>query len=342
MNDFEPAPEAPAHSSAVSKVRRPWRNLLLFAVTLVSVFVIGAFGSGRFGTHESMGGAYWYALTHPVHTVELGWTFAVPLMAILLTHEFGHYVAARLHGVPASLPFFIPMPLPPFGTMGAVISMPERIKSRNALLDIGAAGPLAGLCVAIPVLVIGLAQSQVKPLTGGGLMEGQCLLYFGLKRLMLGAIPDGYDVYLTQTAFAGWTGLFITMLNLLPILQLDGGHIAYALFEGRFARLSRTLHALLPIAFVYNFVTFGSFEPGIVWIVWFVLLSGLRRLGGGVEHPPTDPGTLTGKRRLVAVVCLLLFALLYMPTPLRELPERIETLYTPNLRASASATTLGT
>jgi membrane-associated protease RseP (regulator of RpoE activity) len=215
------------------------------------------------------------------------------------------------------------MPFPPFGTMGAVISMPERIKSRNALLDIGAAGPLAGLIVAIPVLCIGLGQSEVKPMTGGGLMEGQCLLYLALKRLVLGPIADGHDVYLSATAFAGWTGLFITMLNLLPILQLDGGHIAYALFEKRFTLLSRTLHAFLIVAFAYNYLTFDSIEPGLVWIVWFTLLAGLRRLGGGHEHPPTDDGELTGARRSIAVLCLVLFAVLYMPTPLRQLPLRV-------------------
>jgi membrane-associated protease RseP (regulator of RpoE activity) len=227
--------------------------------------------------------------------------------------------------VPATLPFFIPMPVPPFGTMGAVISMPERIKSRNALLDIGAAGPLAGMIVAVPVLIVGLMQSEVRELTGGGFMEGQCLLYFGLKRLVLGPIPDGYDVFLSPTAFAGWTGLFITMLNMLPILQLDGGHISYALLERRFATLSRLLHGMLLVAFAYNYLAFGSIEPGLVWIVWFALLLVLRRAGGGLEHPPTDPGTLSIGRRAIAVGCLVLFALLYMPTPLRQLPLHAET-----------------
>ncbi len=154
-----------------------------------------------------------------------GWRFAVPLLAILVTHELGHYVLARRHRVPASLPMFVPFPNQ-LGTMGAVISM-HPIGSRNALVDIGAAGPLAGLLLAIPITAVGLALSPVEPLTPGGLPRRP--LYSFLKRVVCGPIPHGYDVQLHPVAFAGWTGLFMTMLNLLPVGQLDGGHITYAL-----------------------------------------------------------------------------------------------------------------
>ncbi len=216
------APAAPDAAAAPHTLRWKW-NLALFVVTVASVGVTG------------------------------GATFATALLAILLTHEFGHYFAARWHGVPASLPYFIPLPLlSPFGTMGAVISMPERIRSRNALLDIGASGPLAGLAVALPVLVFGLLESPIRPISGEGLQEGQSLLYLLIKRVVLGPIPAGHDVFLTPLAFAGWSGLFVTALNLIPIGQLDGGHVLYALLGPRANRVARALHWGLLIAFAAN------------------------------------------------------------------------------------------
>jgi membrane-associated protease RseP (regulator of RpoE activity) len=308
------APEPPAAPaslppSPLGPIR--WRlPALLFLATLLSVFLSGA-EQQLLGSDAEFG---WLAL---LRALPRGWTLAIPLLAILVTHELGHYVAARIHRVPASLPYFIPLPLvSPFGTMGAVISMRERIRSRNALLDIGAAGPLAGMAVAIPVLVIGLAHSEVKPLTDHGWMEGQCLLYLLLKRLVLGPIPAGYDVFLTPTAFAGWAGLLVTALNLLPIGQLDGGHVAYALLGDRQHRVAVALHWALLAVFAYNLWAFRELAPGMVWAVWFALLYVLRRVSGG-NHPPTEPGPLSPGRRVVAVVCLLLFVVLFMPTPMR-------------------------
>jgi membrane-associated protease RseP (regulator of RpoE activity) len=288
---------------------------------VVSVFATGgALSGGRFDSVAEFS-----------RTLRIGWTFAVPLLAILLVHEFGHYIAARIHRVDASLPYFLPLPLlSPFGTMGAIIAMRGRIRSRNALLDIGASGPLAGLVVAIPVLLLGLSLSQVgRAPTEHYQQEGQSILYLALKRLILGPIPDGYDVNLHPTAFAGWAGLFLTMLNLLPWGQLDGGHVAYALFgakQDRFARVFRA--ALLPL-FVYNAIAFilpvakGQSSQGylqasidsIFWLLWFVVLGVIGRFSGGAAHPPTEPGTLSPVRRVVAVVTLVLFFLLFMPTP---------------------------
>lgn len=290
---------------------RPRVHLALFVATLVSLFVAGALQVYPKGEPFSLAGLI-------VH-LPSGWTFAVPMMTILLCHEFGHYFAARAHRVPASLPYFIPLPfLSPFGTMGAVISMPDRIRSRNALMDIGASGPLAGLAVALPVLAFGLSRSPVIE-TSGGWVEGQSLLYLALKRVVLGPIPDGHDVLLNPTAFAGWAGLFVTVLNLLPIGQLDGGHIGYALFGPRQNRIAKVLHGALPLAFVYNVVRFRSIEPGLIWLVWFVLLALLTRATGG-NHPPTESPdeVLTPARRFIGLVCLTLFVLLFMPTPLRN------------------------
>ncbi len=310
----EDRPVSDPPSDTAGGLPKGWpKHLLLFLATLFSVFLIGALNVVPLPeTIDELG-----LLLHGLRNIHHGWSFAVPLLAILVTHEFGHYFAARYHGVPASLPYFIPLPLPPFGTMGAVIAMRGRIRSRNALLDIGAAGPLAGMVVAIPVLVIGLLQSEVKPVSGAGMLEGQCLLYSAIKVLVVGPIPAGHDVFLTATAFAGWAGLLVTMLNLIPVGQLDGGHIAYALFGSRQNRLALVLHGSLLGVFAYNLVAFNDVAPGLVWLVWFVLLLLLRR-ASGVNHPPTEPGQLSPRRRWVAAACLLLFAVLFMPTPLRQ------------------------
>jgi membrane-associated protease RseP (regulator of RpoE activity) len=294
-----------------------WRvPLLLFVATVGSVLYTGAI----LGRHSG----------EPLRLLS-GVSFTVALMSILLTHEFAHFLFARHHGVNASLPFFIPMPkFSPFGTMGAVILMRDRIKSKNALLDIGASGPLAGMIVALPVLLYGLSISKVQPVTPGGLQEGQSLLYLLLKRVVLGPIPEGSDVELHPVAFAGWVGLFVTMLNLLPVAQLDGGHIAYALFGRRQDTYSRIVRfSLLGLA-LFNFgsrvfpvlrgVPYATVEENAImssamWAVWFVLLSLLERFSGG-SHPPTEPGTLSPVRRVVAIGSLVLFVLLFMPTPI--------------------------
>lgn len=309
-------PETPADVT-----RRPARSTLpivLFVLTCASVLLTGAAMVVR-GT--------------PQTAAELmsGWVYAVPLMAILTCHELGHYVAARMHRVPASLPFFLPLPLiSPFGTLGAVIGMPERIRSRNALLDIGAAGPIAGMIVALPVLVYGLGLSPVEPQsTSGYLQEGQSLLYWSLKRLVKGPIPDGHDVVLHPTAVAGWVGLLVTMLNLIPWGQLDGGHIAFALLGPAQNRIARGVRYAVLVCFLYNLTTFvgpvlrgesampmsEAIGNSFTWLVWFVLLSVLGRFMGQ-EHPPFEPGELSPARRRVAIGCLGLFVLLFMPTPL--------------------------
>lgn len=269
--------------------------------------------------------------TFQLSHLTLGASFAASLMGILLAHEFGHYFAARIRRVPASLPYFLPMPFSPFGTWGAIIAMPSRITSRRALLEIGAAGPLAGMVVAIPVLIAGLKMSEVKPLEPNALLEGQCLLYLLIKRLVVGPIPPGQDVFLHPVAFAGWAGLFVTMINLLPHGQLDGGHIAYALLGPRQNKIGGWVRwATIPF-FLYNLGSqlltllakgfskdawMMAFSNSMFWLVWFGILTGMRRFGGP-DHPPTDPGESLGTTRsAIAVFCLVLFVLLFMPSPM--------------------------
>lgn len=275
-----------------------------------------------------------------------GLSFSVPLLLILLFHEYGHYIAARLHKVPASLPYFIPLPpgIGLFGTMGAVIKMPGSPTDRRKLIDIGASGPLAGLFVAIPVLLYGLSKSQVLPMSPTGMQEGNSLLYLGLKFITTGRwLPDGtYDVNLHPTAFAGWAGLLVTMLNLLPFGQLDGGHIMVARFGNGYSKIAAKLHRLLLIlaggVFVFTYVLVsraaglgrgpvagGEPLPAYVvalqacmpWLLWFAMVRILRRLGGGEEHPPVDDKELGWGRRILFVVVVVAFVAIFMPIPLR-------------------------
>jgi membrane-associated protease RseP (regulator of RpoE activity) len=290
-------------------------SVALFALTFVSTTYVGA-----------QDGPSWWS----------GLAYSVPLMSILLCHELGHYVAARIHRVPASPPFFVPMPFPPLGTMGAVILMRGRIARRNALLDIGAAGPLAGMAVALPVLIYGIATSTVGPLPEhqGYLIEGRSLLYLLLLRVLKGPIPEGHDILLSPTAFAGWAGLLVTMINLIPAVQLDGGHVAYALFGERQERYSRGIRAaLLPVAVCVSLayglpayfggargeLLLNGFAPGVHWLLWWFLLRLMTRRGRR-EHPRTDAGELSPGRRAIAWATLALFVALFMPAWLRQVP----------------------
>ncbi|MBN2573179.1 MAG: site-2 protease family protein [Deltaproteobacteria bacterium] len=303
----------------------PTLHIGLFLTTLLTTTVQGAL------MHPSSPDAF--ALAD-------GLSFSIPLMAILLCHEMGHYIAARIHRVPASLPYFVPLPpgIGLFGTMGAVI-LQSSTSDRRKLIDIGAAGPLAGLVVTIPVLAYGLYLSPVGP-SAGGLQEGNSLLYAVLKRLVCGMwLPDrGIDVDLHPIAFAGWAGLFVTMLNLIPVSQLDGGHVAIAFFGNAYGRVSETLRRLLlPLAVVVTIVVYvtttrdlartglsGHMSPwaiaipaGMQWLVWYVMLGLLRRLCGGIDHPPVDDRPLPQSRAYLFAAVVMSFILIFMPVPLR-------------------------
>jgi membrane-associated protease RseP (regulator of RpoE activity) len=325
-----PAPRAPAVSADpppdASAPRFRWSiNLVLFLATAASVWYAGWLQAAGDEVHGSAAQAQAAA-------------FAVPLLAILVAHEFGHYIAARLHEVPASLPYFIPFPVPglsPFGTLGAVILMPGRIRSSRALLDIGAAGPLSGMAVAIPTMLVGLSKSKVIEKSATDyVQEGQSLLYMALKWISLGPLGSNQDVLLHPTAFAAWFGFFITFLNLVPFAQFDGGHVAYALFGRLHHAMARWVLYLPVVMMLVNLWLHGlpviieALRPGhgpvhwtrmtsalSFWVTAWILLLVMKRVSGP-EHPPVDDTELGRGRRIVAWATLVLFVLLFMPAPL--------------------------
>ena len=295
-----------------------WRmNLWLFLATVVSVFVTWIAGS---------------PITHD--TLIEGAQYAGALLTILLAHEFGHYVATRIHKVDASLPYFIPMPiLSPFGTMGAVIRMRSVIPTRKALLDIGASGPLAGLAFAIPIYLWGIAHSKVIPTgsTGDGAQLGESLLTRLLDKVAtIPDTPSGTTMLLSPIAFAAWSGMFVTMINLLPIGQLDGGHVAYALFGPRQNRIAPFVHRAV---LTFFFVSLASYvardvraglgishlgthvQNSLFWLVWFEMLAVLSALSQVKDDRDSHDGatterTLTVRQRITAVVGLIAIAML--------------------------------
>ncbi len=280
----------------------PLVNLVLFLLTLVTTTMAGAMHAGvdPFSDPWSM---------------SAGLPFSVPLMTILLCHELGHYTAALRHGVPTTLPYFLPGPPFLVGTFGAFIRMRGMPRSRRALFDVGAAGPWAGLLVAIPTVVLGLLWSEVQPLTkgaGGGLALGNSLLFDGLSRAVLHTDPDSATILLHPVALAGWFGIFVTFLNLLPIGQLDGGHVVYALFGRRHRAIARLfLVVVLGLGFL-------GWEG---WFLWALMLAFVLK----VDHPPTmDAETpLDPARKIAAWATIGVFALTFMPVPITVVQPQV-------------------
>ncbi len=236
-----------------------------------------------------------------------GIPFSFSLLAILLSHEMGHFITSRRYRVDVTLPYFIPAP-PIFGTFGAVIKMKSAIRQKAVLLDIGSAGPLAGVTVAIPLVVVGLLNSHLVPISGAGgdyLIFGDSLLFKFLSFLVFGKIPEGYDIMLSPIAFAGWAGFLVTALNLMPMGQLDGGHISYALFGRGHRYISRAFVGVLIVLGVVYYVG---------WLLWAVLV-----LIIGVDHPPVydDELKLDTRRMIIGWFCFFLFIVTFIPIPVK-------------------------
>ncbi len=307
----------------------PWINLALFVVTLVSTLFVGAIYGADVEMDPNTGflALMWHVFTTPALLVK-GLPFALTLLSILTAHEFGHYFAARYHNVAVTLPYFIPMPFG-FGTMGAFIRLKEPVPDRRKLFDIGVAGPLAGLVLAVPLLFYGLSTSTVRipESTAGLMLEGNNLLYYFAKLWTFGqALPNpvtGMDVMMNDITFAAWIGLLVTALNLLPLGQLDGGHTVFALF-GKGARVINwtALGGML----LLGIAGLGEVQariPGLEnvgwagWFVWLVLIN----LLGGPFHPPAldDVTELDTRRRWLGYAMIAIFVLIFIPVPLREL-----------------------
>lgn len=314
---------------------RVWINVVVFIATVLSVLFTGAtFANVNF---YNLGTAT-PNVTSVAGILQMaagGIPFTVALLAILLSHEFGHYLAARHHKTSVTLPYFIPFPTL-LGTLGAFIQMKEPPKNRKILLDIGLAGPLAGFVVAVPILVAGIFLSHVSPLpaspggTAGMLMEGNSLLYLAAKFVVKGQIlpaPGTYagvspilywlkyfflgqpfpfggrDIMIHPLAWAGWAGLLVTALNLMPAGQLDGGHLVYGLFGKRMSRLWMVI-VLILIGF------------GFVWAGWWIWAALIFFLGRRYAEPLDEITTLDPGRRALAVLGLVIFVLTISPVPL--------------------------
>ena len=273
------------------ETERPWIHLLLFGATILTTLFVGALQQGV------------DPLSHPAHLLA-GLPFSLSLLSILGVHELGHYFTARHYGVKVTLPYFIPAPVG-LGTFGAFIKMKSPVIDRKVLFDVGIAGPLAGLCLAIPVLILGLKLSQIVPTPDriGVVSLGSPLLFTFILEMTLGQIPEGMDVLLHPVAFAGWIGFFVTALNLLPLGQLDGGHITYALLGKRSERVAMITALLLVLLGIYSW-------PG--WLFWAFLSFLL-----GFKHPPlmNDVTPLDRGRYLLGLGAFLLLLTLITPSP---------------------------
>ena len=305
------------------KERKPgriWINAILFLVTLFSVLYIGA-GNALLDAGIVIDPESKDALTMPLTHLHWGIPFAGTLLGILLAHELSHYFVARRYGSPVSLPYFIPMPLGLIGTMGAVIVQRAPMRNRKALFDIGIAGPLGGLIVAIPLLILGLTLSSAgppqPPMEGVTVFqEGNSLLYMGLKYLVFGRIlpSNGEDVWLHSVAFAAWAGLLVTMINLIPVGQLDGGHVSYALLGRRAWTLGYVAIAAM-VGWGGWLVASGN-EAGGFWMTWGFLNLMINRR----HPPPLDDATKLGWPRIAwGLLTVVIFILLFMPAPLRQI-----------------------
>ena len=309
-----------------------WVNILLFILTILSVMFTGAQFSATDVTNP-----FQLPLMDFLRYFLGGWPFTVSLLGILLAHELGHYFVGRARGEKVTLPYFIPFPLSVFGTMGAFISMKKIPKNKKHLMDIGIAGPLIGLLVAVPVLFIGLSLSTVGPveldLPEGYVhfLEGNSIFYLMAKYITFGKLlpqPASYgdlspvlywlryfftgspaplggiDVQIHPVAWAGWAGLFVTAINLIPAGQLDGGHILYTLLGKEKAK------RIFPIVLV-ALVIMGFFWSG--WWLWAFLIF---FIGRRYAEPLDQITPIDLKRKILGILALIVFVFLFSPVPL--------------------------
>jgi membrane-associated protease RseP (regulator of RpoE activity) len=276
---------------------------MLFLVTVVSTMHMGSLHYAGFATD--------FVQDAPSTSFLHGAWYSFTILAILGTHEMGHYLACRYYGIDTSLPYFIPAP--PFiltGTLGAVIRIRERIQSKHMLLDIGAAGPIAGFVVTVPALALGLSLSRLVPLPNDfvGLTLGEPLLFRFVAWLIWGSIPEGFTLNLHPVGLAAWFGLLVTAINLFPIAQLDGGHISYATIGSRSTTV--TLGTTVTVIALAIFVSLS-------WTFWALMIV-VMLLAFGAKHPQTldEHVPLDDTRRWIACTTLVIFVLCFTPAPI--------------------------
>ena len=308
---FRPAdrlsPTAAASAWPVRRPRdRPFVHLALLVATVASTMLLGQAHYAGFSTD------FVSDATPTVSFLSGAW-YSFTILAILGTHEMGHYVACRYYRVDASLPYFLPMPLIMTGTLGAVIRIRQRIPTKPMLFDIGAAGPIAGFAVAVPALFLGVWLSRAVPLPEDfvGFSLGEPLLFKFAEWLFWSDAPDGYTINLHPVALAAWFGLLITAINLFPIAQLDGGHISYATLGRRSTTV--TVGATVCVVLLAAFVSLS-------WLFWALMMVvmlfvfGARHPETADEHIPLDP-----MRRRIAVLTVVIFILCFTPAPIEVL-----------------------
>jgi membrane-associated protease RseP (regulator of RpoE activity) len=301
------SPAAPPWQPRPKFTDRVWLHVLLLVLTVATTTLAGvdhylAFRADFLPDHTPLrAGLFWY-----------GFYYSATILAILGCHELGHYFACRYYDVDASLPFFLPVPTPLTGTLGAFIRIRDPIPTKRMLFDIGIAGPIAGFIVAVPALFIGLSMSHIArlPANFSGFELGEPLLFRMASRLLWGTVPDGYSLNMHPIAFGAWFGLLATALNLFPAGQLDGGHISYTVFGRRSVYLTL---AMVVCAIALSFVSSS-------WIVWTVLMVVMLTVFGP-RHPPTidEDVPLDRARLLLAIVALAMFALCFTPAPISPL-----------------------
>ncbi|MBI2841206.1 MAG: site-2 protease family protein [Acidobacteria bacterium] len=286
-------------------------HIVLFLLTVLTTLFAGAESQISFVTQQS-GPLNPFDVTvkllqHPSYLI-YGLPFSFTLLGILFSHEMGHYIACRYYGINATLPFFIPMPFGPVGTFGAFIRIKSPITRKKALFDIGIAGPIAGFVMTVPALIIGVYAARaidLSPLYGKGYeiyYYGEPLLYRAVAFLFQRGVEG--ELMLHPIGFAAWFGLLATAINLLPMGQLDGGHILYAVTGRHFRVLSR----------VFWILTLAGGVLSIGWIIWALLI----RFVVGLDHPPTyDEDEPIGTARMVLFcVAIAIFILCFMPVPI--------------------------
>ncbi len=302
-------------------------NIIMLILTIISVMFTGAQMSATEMPPDAAG-----QILASLKNIFSGAPFALALLSILGAHELGHYFAGRYHKTAVTLPYFIPLPLSLLGTMGAFIQLKDFPKNKRHLLDIGIAGPLAGLIIAIPVLLIGLSLSEIGPIqqTQGGFIEGNSLLYLAAKYITFhqllpapasydgmspilywlryfftgSPIPyGGTDVLIHPVALAGWAGILVTAINLIPAGQLDGGHIMYVLFGKR-------------LRYAYPIILTILLIMGYFWNGWWLWVGLLLLFGRNYAEPLDQITELDPARRILAICAILIFIIVFTPVPI--------------------------